>query len=66
MTMEIELDDELVAEAIRVSGIEDPNELIAEVLRVLIATERRKFLLDLDGKIQFAPGYDPKGWDKEN
>jgi Arc/MetJ family transcription regulator len=60
MTMEIELDDELVAEAIRVSGIEDLNELIAEALLVLIATKRRLSLLDLKGKIELAPGYDPK------
>jgi Arc/MetJ family transcription regulator len=60
MTTEIELDDELVAEAIRVSGIEDLNELIAEALRVLIATKRRLSLLDLKGKSELAPGYDPK------
>lgn len=60
MNIEIDLDDELAAEAIRVSGIQDLDELIAEALRVLIATKRRKSLLDLKGKIQFAPGYDPK------
>jgi Arc/MetJ family transcription regulator len=60
MTTEIELDDELVAEAIRVSGIEDLNELIAEALRVLIATKRRLSLLDLKSKSELAPGYDPK------
>jgi len=58
MRLRIELDDDLVAEAIRVSGITDLEELIREALQVLIARHRRKSLLDLCGKIEFAPGYD--------
>lgn len=60
MILELELDDSLVAEAMGVSGIQDLDALIAESLRVLIAAKRRKSLLDLDGKVEFAPGYDPK------
>ncbi|MFL6231996.1 MAG: type II toxin-antitoxin system VapB family antitoxin [Thermoanaerobaculia bacterium] len=60
MRIEMDLDDDLVEEAVRVSGITDLEELIREALRVLIGQNRRKSLLDLEGKIEFAPGYDHK------
>jgi len=60
MRLEIDLDDELVAEAMRVSGITELEELIREALRSLIAQGGRKSLLDLQGKIELAPGYDHK------
>jgi Arc/MetJ family transcription regulator len=58
--IEIELDDDLVNEAMRVSRITDLEELIREALRSLIGQNRRKSLLDLEGKIELAPGYDYK------
>jgi len=58
--IEMDLDDGLVEEAMRVAGITDLEELIREALRVLIGQKRRKSLLDLEGKIEFAPGYDYK------
>jgi len=60
MKIEIELDDDLLTEAMRVSGITDLDELICEALKAVIAKKRRKSLLDLEGKIQFAPGYEYK------
>jgi Arc/MetJ family transcription regulator len=60
MRTNIVLDDELVAEASRVTGIKTKKDLVHEALRVLIATRTRKNLLDLKGKIEFAPGYDYK------
>jgi Arc/MetJ family transcription regulator len=60
MRIEIDLDDELVEEAMRVTGIADLEELICEALRVLIGQKRRKSLLDLEGRIELAPGYDYK------
>jgi len=60
MRTNIVLDDELIAEASRVTGISTKKDLVHEALRVLIATRKRKSLLDLEGKIQFAPGYDHK------
>lgn len=66
MRTNIVLDDELVEEAARLTGITTKKDLVHEALRVLIATRKRKSLLDLEGKIQFAPGYDYKslreGW----
>jgi len=60
MRTNIVLNDELVEEAARVTGINTKKDLVHEALRVLIATRKRKNLLDLEGKIQFAPGYDYK------
>jgi Arc/MetJ family transcription regulator len=56
----IVLDDDLIAEASRLSGIKTKKELVQEALRVFIASKKRKNLLDLRGKIEFAPGYDYK------
>jgi len=60
MKIEIDLDDDLLTEAMRVSGITDVEELIRAALKAVIAKNRRKSLLDLEGRIQFAPGYDHK------
>lgn len=60
MKLDIEIEDSLLTEAIVVSGITDTEELIHEALRTLIRGGARKSLLDLRGKIEFAPDYDPK------
>lgn len=60
MRTNIVLDDALVAEALRLSGIKSKKDLIDEALRAFIAAKKRKNLLDLQGKIQFAPDYDHK------
>jgi Arc/MetJ family transcription regulator len=60
MRTNIVLDDDLVAEATKLSGIKTKKELVNEALRVFVASKKRKSLLDLRGKIQFAEGYDYK------
>jgi Arc/MetJ family transcription regulator len=60
MRTNIVLDDDLLDEAIRVSGIKTKKDVVHEALRVFIATKKRKSLLDLAGKIELAPGYDYK------
>src|SRR5260370_36680050 len=60
MRTNIVLDDDLIEEAARLSGIRTKKDLVHEALRVFIATKKRKSLLDLAGKIEFAPGYDYK------
>ena len=60
MRTNIVLDDELFAEAARVSGIKTKKYLVHEALRVFIATKKRKNLLDLRGKVELAPDYDYK------
>lgn len=58
MRTNIELDDALVSKALQLTGIATKRALVEEALRVLIASKRRLSLLDLEGKISFADGYD--------
>lgn len=60
MRTNIFLDDALVEEARRLTGIETKRELVHEALRALVEARKRKSLLDLRGKIRFADGYDHK------
>lgn len=60
MRTNIELDDDLIEEARRLTGIKTKRELVQEALRTLIEHRKRKSLRDLAGKIEFAPGYDYK------
>ncbi len=54
------LDDALLAEAVRLTGARTKRELVHEALRTLVATRRRRSLLDLKGKIRFSRGFDHK------
>jgi Arc/MetJ family transcription regulator len=54
------LDDALVRKAFRYSKAKTKRELVDEALREMIRVRSRKSLLDLKGKIQFAPGYNYK------
>ena len=56
----IELDEKLVKEASRLTGIKTRRALIDEALRVLIHVRKRRSLLDLQGKIRFREDYDYK------
>jgi Arc/MetJ family transcription regulator len=60
MRTNIDLDDDLLAEAARLSGIKTKKELVHQALLVFVAVKKRKSLLDLAGRIEFAPGYDYK------
>jgi Arc/MetJ family transcription regulator len=60
MRTNIMLNDALVAEAQRLTGISTKRALVDEALRALIASRKRKSLLELEGKIRFADGYDYK------
>lgn len=65
MRTNIELDDNLVKEAQRLTGIATKKGVVQEALRVLVQTRKRKSLRDLRGKIEFAPGYDYKAMREE-
>ena len=56
----IVLDEDLIAEAARLTGIQTRRALVHEALRVLIEQKRRRPLAALRGKVKFAPGYDYK------
>jgi Arc/MetJ family transcription regulator len=60
MRTNIVLDDDLVEEASRLTGIVVKKDLIHEALRVLIANRKRRSLLTLDGEISFSKKYDYK------
>ena len=60
MRTNVVLDDELVNEAIRLSGVKTKKEVISVALQEFVATRKRKNLLDLAGKINFLDEYDYK------
>ena len=60
MRTNIVLDDELIAEAARLTGIKTKKALVQEALRTLIKVRKRRNLLDLRGKVTFDPDYDYK------
>ena len=60
MRTNIVLDEKLVAEAQRLTGIRTKKALVDEALRELIARRKRRSLLELAGRIRFAEGYDYK------
>jgi len=60
MRTNIVLDDELVREAVQLTGIATKRELVDVALRELIRDRRKKDLFELAGKFKFAEGYDYK------
>jgi Arc/MetJ family transcription regulator len=56
----IVLDDDLIAEAERLTGIHTRRALVHEALRALVEQRRRRPLTELRGKVTFAPDYDYK------
>ena len=60
MRTNIVLDDELVREAARLTGIRTKRSLVDTALRLLVQTRKRRSILDLEGKVRFADGYDHK------
>jgi len=60
MRTNINLDDTLVAEAFKYSGAKTKKELVHQALKEFVENRRRYNLLDLEGKIEFAEGYNHK------
>ncbi|MGD8293998.1 MAG: type II toxin-antitoxin system VapB family antitoxin [Desulfobacterales bacterium] len=60
MRTNIILDDNLVQEAFKYSGVKTKKDLIHLALKEFVECRRRLNLLDLEGKIQFAKDYDHK------
>jgi len=60
MRTNIDIDDELLAEAFSASHFRTKKELIHEALRAFIRLNKRKDLTELAGFIQFHEGYDHK------
>ena len=60
MRTNINLDDRLVDEAFKVSRAKTKKDLIHEALQEFVQGRRRLNLLDLEGRIKFAKGYNYK------
>lgn len=60
MRTNIVLDDYLIKEGFKLSGAKTKKELIHQALREFVENRKRHNLLNLEGKIIFADGYDYK------
>ena len=60
MRTNIDLDDDLVEEAFRVTNLRTKKELIHLALQELIRAQKKKNLIDLSGQIEFSSDYDYK------
>jgi Arc/MetJ family transcription regulator len=60
MKTSIELNEELVKEALRLTDCKTEQELINLALAELIRNRKKRNLLDLSGQIQFSTDYDYK------
>jgi Arc/MetJ family transcription regulator len=60
MRTNIDIDDDLLAQAFSVSRLRTKKELIHEALREYIRLKKRKDLTELSGFIQFHEGFDHK------
>jgi hypothetical protein len=60
MITNIDIDEELVAEAMKVSGARSKREVVDRALREMVARARRPRFRDFFGIGDIDPGYDPK------
>ncbi len=64
MRTNVVLDDDLVHEAMKLTGKKTKKEVISYALQKVVALKKRRNLLDLAGKIQFQDDYDYKAMRK--
>jgi Arc/MetJ family transcription regulator len=60
MQTNIEINDELMQEAMKLADIDTQKEMVELALTEFVKQRKRLSLADLVGKIQFAEGYDYK------
>ncbi len=60
MRTNVVLDDDLIEEAMVLTGLKTKRAVIHEALKNLVLSRKRKRLFDLEGRIRFRPGYDHK------
>jgi Arc/MetJ family transcription regulator len=56
----IELDDELVNEAMTLTGVKTKREVVHMALGELVRLRKKRELADLAGKVRFTPDFDHK------
>jgi Arc/MetJ family transcription regulator len=64
MRTNIEIDDQLMADAMRLTGIGTKREVVELALRVLLRIERQKDIRDFRGKFQWEGDLDQMRSDK--
>ncbi len=62
MRTNIVIDDDLVRQAMALTGARTKREAVHVALSDLVERRKRKNLLDLAGEIEFAPDFDHKVW----
>jgi Arc/MetJ family transcription regulator len=60
MRTNIVLDEGLVSEAFKLSGVKTKRDLLHQALKEFVENRKRHNLLHLEGRIKFAAGYDYK------
>lgn len=60
MRTNVVLDDKLINEAIKLTGVKTKKDVISFALQELVTARKRRNLLDLEGKILFREDYDHK------
>jgi len=60
MRTNIDIDDELIKEAMRISGLRTKKEVVHRALQEFVQRHARKDLAELRGKIRFDENYDYK------
>ena len=60
MRTNIEIDDALMSEAIKRSGLKTKKAVIDEALRTYVRLRRQGAIRELFGTVEFEPGYDYK------
>jgi Arc/MetJ family transcription regulator len=60
MRTNIDIDDALLKQAFKFSQAKTKKELIHQALKEFVENRRRRNLLELEGRIEFAEGYDHK------
>ena len=60
MRTNIEIDDELMEEAFKLTNVRTKKELVHLALIEFVKAKKKKDLLELSGKIQFHEGYNHK------
>lgn len=64
MRTNIVLDDELVEEALTITGARTKKEVVHLALQELVRSRKKKNLADLAGRIRFRTGFDHKSMRK--
>lgn len=60
MRTNIIIDDKLIHQAMKLSGLKTKKAVVEESLKRLVKMEQKKKLLPLAGKVEFWPDYDYK------